>query len=671
MSDLRFTESIYPAQSMNGESSLPSLSNLSAVAWIPETNLDEEDNLFCGYGSVHSPFPYRMQDMYTRTLVDTKFITPVLENEYLRAVFMPSFGGKLWSLYDKISGRELLMSNPVVRPCNLAIRNAWTSGGVEWNCGFLGHHPHTCSQIYTARTSLDDGTPVLRMYEYERVRGVTYQMDFFLPDKSKMLFCRMRLTNENPVVVPIYWWSNIAVPELKNARVIAPVTHSYTFVDGKVAKAPVPNYLDTDITYPVNLGFAVDFFWKIPNERRKFICQLDSEGYGLIQTSTSRLRGRKLFVWGQGSGGTRWQNYLTADGYNGRYVEIQAGLAHTQYESLPMNPRSSWEWIEAYGALKANASAVHGEWENCVCETENKLNDIITEQDLEKLLHSTRIMAKSKAEELILQGSGFGSLENKRRLKAGEQLLSPHLDFSDCGEEQKSWIDLLQYGSFGKISPDDVPLSWMSDEKWVKILKTAVKAGPDEYNWYTWLQYGASLTAQIKFDEAKEALDTSMKLCPSAWALYCLGCIAKVQGDLNRAAALMLQALNLKPDDISLAKEAISIQMSLAGKAPEFEKENAYERITKFIEILPEHIKDIPRVKLSLAEAYLKSGNIVLAENLLYSGGGLLVADIREGELSVTELWYSIEEKKAQAKNLPFDRSTAEIPAVFDFRMKQ
>ena len=58
-----------------------------------------------------------------------------------------------------------------------------------------------------------DGTPVLRMYEYERLRGVSFQMDFFLPDGSRVLFARMRLVNENAQTVPTYWWSNIAVPE--------------------------------------------------------------------------------------------------------------------------------------------------------------------------------------------------------------------------------------------------------------------------------------------------------------------------------------------------------------------------------------------------------------------------------------------------------------------------
>jgi hypothetical protein len=53
----------------------------------------------------------------------------VLENDILKATFMPVSGGRLWSLYHKPEQRELLNRNPVFQPANLANRNAWFSGG--------------------------------------------------------------------------------------------------------------------------------------------------------------------------------------------------------------------------------------------------------------------------------------------------------------------------------------------------------------------------------------------------------------------------------------------------------------------------------------------------------------------------------------------------------------
>ncbi|MHB1153071.1 MAG: DUF5107 domain-containing protein [Eubacteriales bacterium] len=658
MTTLNFTDITMKAQHLGCESSLPPVSQMAKTAWVPKTNLDEDDGLFCGYGSVLSPFPYRMQDNYERELYDTVFKMAVLENEYLRAAFMPAYGGKLWSLIDKVTGRELFMANPVVRPCNLAIRNAWTSGGVEWNCGFLGHHPHTCSQLYTARTELEDGTPVLRMYEYERVRRVVYQMDFFLPDGSKMLYARMRIVNDRPYVTPIYWWSNIAVPEKKGARVIAPVTETFTHIDGAIAKAPVPFYLNTDITYPVNQRHSVDFFWKIPDSKRKYICQLDENGYGLIQTSTSRLKGRKLFVWGQGPGGDRWQEYLTADGSDGRYAEIQAGLANTQYESLPMPPKAAWEWLEAYGAMQADPAAVHGEWEGSKAEVEIRLQEIAAAETMEAMLKETHKMAVSPAGETILYGSGYGALENVRRQKAGEAVLCSHLDFGSTYPEQEQWKTLLDTGSFGYVCPDSVPPTWMLDAEWFDVIEKAVSQC-DEYNWYTWLQYGMTLLAQARFDKAKTALDRSFSLKQNAWSLYGLACLADLAGHHDKAAHLTLQAAMMKLDDVSLAKEAVRM-LSSVGR---------YAQAVTFMEKLPDAIASIPRIRLSLAFAYMKCGRIDESEELLYNGGGIVVADIREGEVSITDLWFSLEETKAKRDGRVFDRTAAKPPAIFDFRM--
>ena len=195
------------------QSSLPGLEGLANVQQNTKAVLDEDDEIFLGYGFRSNVFPYRPQDVYTREQTERCYRSIVLENEFLRARFLPELGGRLISLTDKASGRHLLYQNKTLYAGNLAMRNSWFSGGVEWNASIIGHNPFTCSPLFAARTQLADGTPVLRMYEYERLRGVSFQMDFFLPDGSRVLFARMRLVNENAQTVPTYWWSNIAVPE--------------------------------------------------------------------------------------------------------------------------------------------------------------------------------------------------------------------------------------------------------------------------------------------------------------------------------------------------------------------------------------------------------------------------------------------------------------------------
>ena len=150
---------------------------------------DEKDEIYEAYGRKATVYPYRQQNGYTRKLSEQKVRTAVLENDWLKAVFLPEYGGRLWKLWDKEAERDLLYTNDVLRFSNLAVRNAWFSGGVEWNIGVIGHTPLTAEPLYTAQTETEKGEPVLRMYEYERIRGVVYQMDFWLEKRSRFLNC--------------------------------------------------------------------------------------------------------------------------------------------------------------------------------------------------------------------------------------------------------------------------------------------------------------------------------------------------------------------------------------------------------------------------------------------------------------------------------------------------
>ena len=129
--------------------------------------------------------PYRMQDRYTRHLESVCLETVVLENEHLKATFLPGMGAKLWSLYSKDEKRELLFKNSVFRPANLANRNAWTCGGIEWNLGHHGHHALTCDNFYCASVTSPEGETFLRVYEYEATQAQILQIDFHLPDGAQ------------------------------------------------------------------------------------------------------------------------------------------------------------------------------------------------------------------------------------------------------------------------------------------------------------------------------------------------------------------------------------------------------------------------------------------------------------------------------------------------------
>ncbi len=659
MSDFRLEKITLPSAEFNGNGSLPSISQKLRLSDVKDVfELDEADGLYVNYGMVDYAFPYKTQDNYGRELHNREYTAVVLENEYLKAVFLIELGGRLYSLFDKIRQRDLLFVNSVIRPCNLAVRNAWLSGGIEWNCGYVGHHPFTCDLMHTAKTSLDDGTPVLRFYQFERIRSVVYQIDCFLPEKSKLLFVRTKIINPRFNVVPMYWWSNVAVPDIKGSRVITPADDTFTLRDMHPVKIPVPVYNNKDITYPSDNVISIDYFWNIPSNERKFICHADKDGYGLIQTSTSRLQGRKLFVWGDSEGGRRWKNFLTADNESGSYCEIQSGLAKTQYECLPMPPKTVWEWVEAYGAVKLGKEKAHGSWKAARTEAQRCLDELITEKEAEELLVKTEKMSKSRAEEMLLYADGWGALEEKRREKCGEPPMCEYLDFGKTSSEQAAWLNLLENGSIGFSKPYKEIESYMYQTEWTSLLKAAVSQ-KDKENWAAWLHLGLSFFINKDYERAEEYLQKSIKLSASPWALYALSVLNRDRGQHDEEVEYMLKASRMLPDDLSLAKAALRCLY----------ENKKYKELSDVYENLGSELQANPRCAVYYAFALLSQGKTEKAEQILYKDGGLIVPDIRECETITLDLWISVQKAKAKRDNKEFDETNAVPPRFVDFRM--
>lgn len=210
-----------PAASLGAENPLPPLAphdRLHRVANLDELPPQMRENV--EYGVLRNALPTLDQDGYDREPAERAFPSLVLENAHLRATILPSLGGRLYSLVHKASDQELLYRNPVFQPANLALRNAWFAGGVEWNLGSTGHWTGTCAPMHAARVEGPDGTPMLRLWEWERTRNLVTQLDFWLPEDSDQLYVGARIQNPSSEPVPAYWWSNIAVEQSPETRVL-------------------------------------------------------------------------------------------------------------------------------------------------------------------------------------------------------------------------------------------------------------------------------------------------------------------------------------------------------------------------------------------------------------------------------------------------------------------
>ena len=664
-SKLYTEELIMPGADLGPENPLPNLrGRADAHAEVMfDGSVPQEERRYFNYGKVKCMLPYLMQDGYNRRKKLRPFRTCVLENRYLKAVFMPDFGGRLWSLQDKESGRQLLHVNPVFQPANLALRNAWVSGGVEWNIGMTGHTPFTVSPLFTASLSLADGTPVLRMYEWERIRRVSFQIDAALPEDSRFLYVRIRLHNTQDCETPIYWWSNIAVDETPGTRVLAPANTAFAFDYNRVIrKTPVPVSDGMDKSYTTRSTHSQDLFFDIPPGRRKWEAALDERGEGLVQASTEFLQGRKLFMWGVSPGGNRWQRFLAEPGR--QYMEIQAGLAKTQMEHLPMPAKATWQWVEAYGMMRADPGLVHsGDWDSAVDHVEERLENALPRQAVDDM------MARLDAEldHYVLpecMGSGWAALE-LARLGCGERFDGEAAVFpsKSLGPEQAPWIMLLEQGRLPEPPTQEEPVSYMIQPEWLPLLERAVEN--DAHNWYAWMHLGVMYYAAERLDDAGQAFRVSLNCAPNAWSMRTLAMLSAGKGDFEAACAHMLEAVKLKPNR-PLAVECANLLLQ-AGR---------YDIFEDFHDGLPEAVRQNGRLKVLRGKSAVMRNDLELARRILEDGTE--VDDLREGEVLTSDLWIMLHTRQLSlAEGIPEDDGLRRrvlqehpVPAEIDFRMR-
>lgn len=590
--------------------------------------LEDTAEIYEGYGCVAGAYPYMQYESYSRKLEQICYETAILENDYIKATFLPELGGRLWSLINKKTGKNLLYTNDVIRFSNLSIRNAWFSGGVEWNIGVIGHTPFTTNRLFTAVLDNDRGNPVLRMYEFERIREVEYQMDFWLDEADTFLNCRMRVKNSSRDVIPMYWWSNIAVPEFDDGRVIMPTCEAYTSDLTSVRKVPYPMVDGTDVSHYRSIQNQVDYFFQLEEGAPRYITNVDGQGEGLLQLSTERLQGRKVFSWGNNDGSDAWQAYLTKNA--GRYLEIQAGLGKTQYGCIPMAPNTAWEWMEQYGPISLGSAIVSAPFAAARETVTEIVRQKMKNEDLNGRFAAMGALAKTKAE-TVFRGSGYGQLKNRIRELEGGHALSTHLDYQAADKATDGWIRYLETGIMGTHDPMEPPADFISESMLFERLKGSVKAG-ERYNWYAYFQLGLYAAWRGDDKQARSWLEQSLLLAENPWSCHALACLHLKRNETPLAIRYMRRGLSQKEHELSYLKEGFRLLLAAHDDIG----------VAEYYSALPALRQEDPRLFMNYLTALHRLGRTREAYDLLEHRQDFVLDDLREGLDTVAELYQDM-----------------------------
>jgi len=183
----------------------------------------------------------------------------------------------------------------------------------------------------------------------------------------------------------------------------------------------------------------------------------------------------------------------------------------------------------------------------------------------------------------------------------------------------------------------------MTSPLWRDLLEKSLVSGGE--TWYSQLHYGVMLYETL--DEAhvaaeaenwteypryaqlaREAFLRSVELKPSVWAYRCLFCIEQEAGNFDLAEQYYDRVFEL---------EAAKVDFAFAVEYMTFlNRQGKFEKAWAIYESMPEHIRQTDRVMLCVAVTAIKLRKLDVIPAVFERE----YADIREGETSLTDIWF-------------------------------
>jgi tetratricopeptide (TPR) repeat protein len=304
-------------------------------------------------------YPYPMLDTLTDRRVAREHRAVFLENEYLKVTVLPDLGGRVYAIFDKVTGRDALYTNHVVKYGMVGIRGAWISGGIEWNFPD-GHTVTSVSPVdHTTRTEAD-GSAVVVVGDTERIQRMQWAIEMRLRPGMRRLETVVTLNNRREVPGRYWYWSTAAAPAADDMRFVYPMREAY------------PHRFWPIYSFPKHAGVDLSTYREVPNAlslfarnsmRDFFGVYYERSDQGIVHVADHRdLPGKKTWTWGTADSGQIWIEKLTDN--DGQYVEFQAGRFETQMEHEFIAPHRVERFVEYWYPV----NGLGGAWDEATAD---------------------------------------------------------------------------------------------------------------------------------------------------------------------------------------------------------------------------------------------------------------------------------------------------------------
>jgi len=338
------------------------------------------------YGVAHI-YPYTMLDDIAPTPRDRTYLTLNLENHYLRITVLPELGGRIYSVYDKVSKREVFYKNSVIKFAPLAIRGAFFSGGVEFSFP-VAHAPTTADPVNWDLRENENGSATIFFGGLEHISRMRWTISITLYPDRCAIAQDVLLQNPSPLPGRYHYWTNASLPADDETEFIYPLRRfrSYEFAGtaswpnarldlitedpGLEGMEGVPKWPANRLHEPIDLRWQRNIIASVSIFGREtkwdfFGAYHHSSDYGYAHFADHRdVAGMKLWSWGNAGVGIMNQAALTDDG--SLYAETQCGALETQldFDFLPPGKIRRWrEWwlpLRGIGGLNCASPEMGG-----------------------------------------------------------------------------------------------------------------------------------------------------------------------------------------------------------------------------------------------------------------------------------------------------------------------
>jgi hypothetical protein len=305
-------------------------------------------------------YPYFRFQGYSNRPVNRPWTIITLENPYIRVLVAPGVGGKILGAFEKSSGRAFIYYNHVMKFREIAMRGPWTSGGIEFNFGDIGHAPTTATPVDYVTRKNPDGSVSCIVGALDLPSRTEWRVEIRLPADKALFETRSYWFNPTDVSTSFYHWMNAAADADSTLQLIYP-GKAYIGHGGEPSQWPIgpdgrdlsyyrDNAFGSYKSYHV-LGVYTDFFGARWGE------------FGMIHWARYTDKpGKKLWIWGLSREGEIWKDLLTDTALgNSQYVEIQSGLhfnqaimqsSRTPFKHMQFLPASSERFTETWFPFK-------------------------------------------------------------------------------------------------------------------------------------------------------------------------------------------------------------------------------------------------------------------------------------------------------------------------------